>query len=159
MFSLFNFSSIFFQGVQLTPFAAMCGRPWLWTSLYSVRANFLSCGFGGRQTVLWIRVHSRAILSPRVPICSASAGTRSLALASTPLDRRRRLLKSRPRTSCQRHRSQLLWRLVGKGARASGQLIPPRRVKEIPFRSKKSFITGSGSGIVSLSYWTIWQLT
>jgi len=27
MFSLFNFSSIFFQGGQLTPFAPMCGRP------------------------------------------------------------------------------------------------------------------------------------
>jgi len=28
MFSLFNFSSIF-QAGQLTPFAPMCGRPWL----------------------------------------------------------------------------------------------------------------------------------
>ena len=28
MFSLFNFSSIF-QGGQLTPFAPMCGRPWI----------------------------------------------------------------------------------------------------------------------------------
>ena len=29
MFSLFNFSSIL--GGQLTPFAPMCGRPWVWT--------------------------------------------------------------------------------------------------------------------------------
>ena len=28
MFSLFNFSSIFPVGGQLTPFAPMCGRPW-----------------------------------------------------------------------------------------------------------------------------------
>jgi len=38
-FSLFNFSSIF-QGGQLTPFAPMCGRPWLQAALYTLHLYF-----------------------------------------------------------------------------------------------------------------------
>jgi len=42
MFSLFNFSSIFFQRGQLTPFAPLCGRPWWVRCRHETGSHFVT---------------------------------------------------------------------------------------------------------------------
>jgi len=55
MFSLFNFSSIFHEGMQLTPFVPMCGRP----------CQSSPCK-------LLLRCHMTAVLQTQVPPCAAT---------------------------------------------------------------------------------------